>query len=96
MSILNSSLGEALNSVGLKIYIISKYGLKIKSRLTVERRINSLWEPKIYWREKLGCEFSYIKSVSKSSDNQIILLFTDLKLIFEVDDCVEDLSKVEY
>ena len=36
----------------------------------------------------------YIKSVSKSSENQIILLFSDLKLIFEVDDQVEDLTKV--
>lgn len=88
-------LAEILTTKGLGIYIISKHGIKVKSNLLVEKKNTSLWEPRLFWRSnpKLGCEFSFIKNISKSGD-EINLLFPDLKLSFEVsftkvfDDCV--------
>ena len=78
-------ISDILTTKGLHIYIISKYGIKIKSILKVEKKNTSLWEPRLYWRQspKLGCEFSYVKNISKSGD-EVNLLFPDWKVSFEV------------
>jgi hypothetical protein len=82
---------------GLPIYIISKYGTKTRSTMFIEK-IKGNMEPKIFWRKKidgmnssgttLGCELSYVKSITKQPEpnqNQIVMLFSDLKFIFEID-----------
>ena len=78
-------LADFVASTGISIYIISKYGIKFKSKLVVEKKNISLWEPRLYWRTnpKLGCEFSFIKNISKTGD-EVNLIFPDMKISFEV------------
>ena len=78
-------LADVVASTGISIYIISKYGIKFKSKLVVEKKNISLWEPRLYWRTnpKLGCEFSFIKNISKTGD-EVNLIFPDIKISFEV------------
>lgn len=78
-------IADVVTSTGISIYIISKYGIQFKSKLFVEKKNNSLWEPRLYWRmnPKLGCEFSFIKNISKTGD-EVNLIFPDMKISFEV------------
>lgn len=90
---------EILSTVGIPAYIVTKYGIKIQTKIFVDvDRKNITVEPRLYWREnpRLGCDFSDIKSLSKpvtsENDHQITLLFSDLKLILEIPDAGENLA----
>lgn len=82
-------LNELLSTAGIPVYIVTKYGVKTRTKIFIDKK-NANTEPKFFWREnpKLGCDFSYIKSLSKpvsvGDDIQITLLFSDLKLVLEV------------
>jgi hypothetical protein len=78
----------------LPIYIITKYGIKMKSTLLIDHR-NNHSESMIYWRvkPKLGCEFLFLNEISKpvliNNDQQFTLSFIDFKLTFEICDDVD-------
>ncbi len=82
-------LNELLSTAGIPVYIVTKYGIKTHTKIFIDKK-NVTTEPRLYWREnpRLGCDFSYIKSLSKPSnvndEQQITMLFSDLKLILEI------------
>jgi hypothetical protein len=77
---------DASNSLhGTEIRIVSKYGIMIKSLLSVSLTDDSLF---IYWRskpEKIGCEMSFLKRVTISATNKqrLELLFADFDMLIE-------------
>lgn len=83
-------LEEILCSVGVPVYIISKYGVKTKSSLRITKVSNS--EPKLQWRLQpaLDCEFSYINIITQPETHDkgyhISFLLHDFKLTVEVDE----------
>jgi hypothetical protein len=84
-----SRIEEQLCSVGVPVYIISKYGVKTNSVLMIDKKSSST-EPRLQWRvmPALSCEFSYINIItppdSTESGYQISFLLHDFKLTVEV------------
>lgn len=83
-------LDDLLCKVGVPVYIVSKYGIKTKSSLKIEKKGNN--EPVFQWRLQppLSCEFSYINLITNPEENesgfQISFLLNDFKLTLELDD----------
>ena len=84
---MNSLGGDAAsNSLhGTDIKIVSKYGIMIKSLLSVSLTDDSLF---LYWRsfpEKVGCEMSFLRRVSISPTNgqRLDLVFADFDMQVE-------------
>jgi hypothetical protein len=84
-----TSVGDAAsNSLhGTEIRIVSKYGIMIRSLLSVSLTDDSLF---IYWRtkpEKIGCEMSFLKRVTISPTNKLRLelVFADFDMLVEFD-----------
>lgn len=70
---------------GTDVKIVSKYGIMIKSRLSVSLTDDSLF---LYWRnypEKIGCEMSFLRRVNISAANslRLDLVFADFDMQVE-------------
>lgn len=82
-------LNELLSTAGIPAYVATKYGVKTRTKLFIDKK-NPTSEPKLYWREhpRLGCDLSDIKSLSRAvtpgDEQQITMLFSDLKLVIEL------------
>lgn len=86
-----SNIDEYLCDIGIPIYIITKYGIKTKSFIKIEKQQNLQIEPKLCWRLKpmLCIEFSFIDKLSPliEVDNcfQFSFYIEGFKLTIEID-----------
>lgn len=84
-------IDELLCTVGIPVYVVSKYGIKTKTSLKVDKK-SAAPHPVLQWRVQpmLSCEFSYIAMISApdhtDSGCQISFLLHDYKLTVEMDD----------
>lgn len=83
-------LEDILCKVGVPVYLVSKYGIKTKSCLKIEKKGNG--EPYFQWRLQppLDVEFSYINLITNPEESecgfQMSFLLHDFKLTLELED----------
>ncbi len=82
-------LEDLLCKVGVPVYIVSKYGIKSKSLLKIDKKAG---ESNLQWRLQplLSCEFSYINLITNPEESEsgfhISFLLHDFKLTLEMED----------